>query len=83
VIISRACLSDFRPIMITTISTIAGFIPSIIQGGEGSVLWRPLAITVISGLLSSTVLTMLVIPVVCDRFLVSPALSKISEATKQ
>ncbi len=81
-IISRACLSDFRPIMITTISTIAGFIPSLIQGGEGSALWRPLAITVISGLLSSTFLTMFVIPVVCDRFLVSPALSKLHEATQ-
>jgi HAE1 family hydrophobic/amphiphilic exporter-1 len=81
-IILQACLSDFRPIMITTISTIAGFIPSLVEGGEGSALWRPLSTTVIGGLIPSTVLTMFVIPLACGRFIVSRTTSKPNEVSR-
>jgi HAE1 family hydrophobic/amphiphilic exporter-1 len=52
----------FEPIMMTSICTILGLGPMAIQRGEASELWRPLAITVISGLAFSTILTLVVVP---------------------
>lgn len=51
-----------RPIFMTTISTILGLLPMAISSEEGSNLWSPLAITVIGGLTSSTLLTLLIVP---------------------
>ncbi len=61
-------LEHFRPLMVTAVTTIAGFLPALIAGGDGSGLWRPLALTVISGLSCSTALTMFVLPVLFSRF---------------
>jgi len=51
-----------RPILMTTITTLLGLLPMAISTAEGSNLWSPLAITVIGGLISSTILTLLIIP---------------------
>ncbi len=51
-----------RPIMMTTISTGLGFVPMAISQSQSSDLWSPLAVTVIGGLLSSTILTLLILP---------------------
>ena len=51
-----------RPIVMTTISTGLGFLPMAINVGQSSDLWSPLAVTVIGGLLSSTILTLLILP---------------------
>lgn len=51
-----------RPIMMTTVSTTLGFLPMAVSWGHSSDLWSPLAITVIGGLLSSTILTLFVLP---------------------
>lgn len=51
-----------RPILMTTVSTVIGFIPMALSLGEGSELWSPLAVTVIGGLLSATFLTLFVVP---------------------
>ncbi|HTL48117.1 MAG TPA: efflux RND transporter permease subunit [Verrucomicrobiae bacterium] len=51
-----------RPIMMTTTSTILGFVPMAISSSESSNLWSPLAVTVIGGLLSSTILTLFIMP---------------------
>jgi len=51
-----------RPIMMTTATTVLGLLPMALGLGEGSELRTPMAISVISGLLASTVLTLLVIP---------------------
>ena len=51
-----------RPILVTTGSTVIGFLPMAISRGESSELWSPLAITMIGGILSSTGLTLFVIP---------------------
>jgi HAE1 family hydrophobic/amphiphilic exporter-1 len=51
-----------RPILMTTLTTILGLIPMALAWGEGAELRSPLAITVSSGLLLSTILTLLVIP---------------------
>lgn len=66
--IKQACYDRFMPIMMTTVSTVVGFIPMAIGTGEGSELWSPLAITVISGLLSSTVLTLFIVPIIVVYF---------------
>lgn len=51
-----------RPILMTTITTLLGLLPMAISTQEGSNLWSPLAITVMGGLISSTILTLLIIP---------------------
>lgn len=51
-----------RPIMMTTVSTGLGFVPMAISQSQSSDLWSPLAVTVIGGLLSSTILTLLILP---------------------
>jgi HAE1 family hydrophobic/amphiphilic exporter-1 len=53
-----------RPIVMTTLTTLFGFLPLAMGGGEGAEVRAPMAITVIGGLLVSTLLTLLVIPVV-------------------
>lgn len=58
----RACLDRLRPICMTTASTVLGFLPLALGWSESSELWRPLSITVIGGLLSSTFLTLFVLP---------------------
>lgn len=57
-----------RPILMTALSTIFGLIPLAIGFGEGSELQQPLAITVISGLISATFLTIFFIPVIYSFF---------------
>ena len=51
-----------RPILMTTITTVLGLLPMALSFGEGSELRAPLAITVASGLILSTLLTLVVIP---------------------
>lgn len=51
-----------RPILMTTITTLLGLLPMAVSTQEGSNLWSPLAITVMGGLTSSTILTLLVVP---------------------
>ena len=53
-----------RPILMTTATTVLGLLPMAIGLGEGSELRTPMALTVIGGLLTSTLLTLLVIPAV-------------------
>ena len=51
-----------RPILMTTATTVLGLLPMAIGMGEGAEIRTPMAIAVISGLISSTVLTLIVIP---------------------
>lgn len=60
--VKAACLARLRPILMTTMTTVLGLIPMAIGVGEGAEIRVPLAITVISGLTSSTFLTLVVIP---------------------
>jgi len=58
--------SRLRPIIMTTLCTLFGFLPLALALGEGAEVRSPMAITVIGGLLVSTLLTLVVIPVVYD-----------------
>ncbi|MDX5438931.1 MAG: efflux RND transporter permease subunit [Alteromonadaceae bacterium] len=58
-----------RPILLTTATTVAGLLP---LAFSSSTLWPPMAWAIISGLLASTVLTLLVIPSVCTKLIKLP-----------
>ena len=62
--IMEAGQARLRPILMTTLTTVLGLLPMAIGFGEGSELRTPMAIAVIGGLLVSTLLTLVVIPVV-------------------
>lgn len=59
----QAGLTRLRPILMTALTTILGLLPLAVGLGEGTEIQAPMAIAVIGGLLSSTVLTLVVIPV--------------------
>jgi HAE1 family hydrophobic/amphiphilic exporter-1 len=52
-----------RPIMMTTLTTVLGLLPMALGIGQGAEMRTPMAVTVIGGLLTSTLLTLLVVPV--------------------
>ncbi|KAB3534835.1 efflux RND transporter permease subunit [Alkaliphilus pronyensis] len=58
----------FRPILMTTCTTILGVLPLALGIGEGAEIQAPMAIVVIGGLLVSTILTLVVIPVIYSVF---------------
>ncbi len=63
-----ACPVRLRPILMTSIATIAGAVPAAMARGSGSEIMRPMAITVIGGVLVSTFLTLLVVPCAYSLF---------------
>jgi hydrophobic/amphiphilic exporter-1 (mainly G- bacteria), HAE1 family len=52
----------FRPILMTTLALIAGMMPVAVGVGEGGEFYRPMAVAIIGGTITSTLLTLLVIP---------------------
>ncbi len=62
--IQRACALRLRPILMTTLTTVLGLLPLALGLGEGAELRRPMAITIMAGLMVSTLLTLVVIPVI-------------------
>ena len=62
--IMEAGRARLRPILMTTLTTALGLLPMAIGFGEGAEVRTPMAITVIGGLLISTLLTLVVIPLV-------------------
>src|SRR5262249_51494452 len=62
--IYRACLERFRPILMTGLAALLGAVPMAIASGPGSDLRRPLAITIIGGLIVSQILTLYTTPVI-------------------
>ena len=58
----------FRPVMMTATVAALGLVPFLFASGPGSEIQRPLAIVVIGGLVSSTALTLLLLPVVYAAF---------------
>ena len=71
-----SCETRLRPILMTTMTTVFGMIPMALGLGEGSEFYRGMAITVIFGLAFSTILTLVLIPIlysVVDSFTVKAA----------
>jgi cobalt-zinc-cadmium resistance protein CzcA len=66
--IVRGCEIRFRPIIVSAIVAVIGFLPAALSHGIGAEIQRPLARVVIGGLISSTALTLLVLPAVYALF---------------
>jgi cobalt-zinc-cadmium resistance protein CzcA len=60
--ITRGALVRLRPVLVTALVAALGFVPMAFNTGIGSEVQRPLATVVIGGVLSSTLLTLLVLP---------------------
>jgi HAE1 family hydrophobic/amphiphilic exporter-1 len=52
-----------RPVLITTCTTLLGMLPMAVSTSDGSATWRPLGLVVVGGLSVSTLVTMLIVPV--------------------
>ncbi len=59
----QGCLNRLRPVLMTATITILSLVPLLFAQGPGSEIQRPLAVVVVGGLISSTLLTLLVLPV--------------------
>jgi cobalt-zinc-cadmium resistance protein CzcA len=66
--IVRGCEIRFRPIMVSAIVAVIGFLPAALSHGIGSEIQKPLARVVIGGLISSTALTLFALPAVFSLF---------------
>ncbi|MBN2521981.1 MAG: efflux RND transporter permease subunit [Bacteroidales bacterium] len=60
--------SRLRPVLMTAMTTILGMLPLAMSKGEGSELWSPMGITVIGGLVFSTIVTLIIVPVAYGVF---------------
>jgi cobalt-zinc-cadmium resistance protein CzcA len=69
--IEGACLR-VRPVLMTAVTTLLGLFPLLLATGTGSEVQRPLAVVVIGGLVSSTILTLLVLPALYKWFSINP-----------
>lgn len=67
-VLHRAATSRLRPVLMTALVASLGFLPMALSQGAGAEVQRPLATTVIGGLVTSTVLTLLVLPSVLNLF---------------
>jgi HAE1 family hydrophobic/amphiphilic exporter-1 len=64
----EACPVRLRPILMTSIATVAGAIPEAFAGGAGAEVIRPMAISVVGGVTVSTFLTLFVVPCAYSLF---------------
>ena len=62
VAVRDGCLLRFRPVMMTATVALLGLVPFLFATGPGSEVQRPLAVVVIGGLITSTLLTLVVLP---------------------
>ncbi|NMB38961.1 MAG: efflux RND transporter permease subunit [Firmicutes bacterium] len=66
--VQQAAAVRLRPILMTALTTILGLLPMAFATGEGSELTVPMAVTIIGGLISSTFLTLFVLPIIYTVF---------------
>ncbi|WP_375184183.1 efflux RND transporter permease subunit [Aquabacterium sp.] len=71
--VREGCVQRFRPVMMTATVALLGLVPFLFATGPGSEVQRPLAIVVIGGLISSTLLTLVVLPTLYRWFDEKPA----------
>jgi cobalt-zinc-cadmium resistance protein CzcA len=68
-VVREGAVRRLRPVMMTASICAFGLVPLLLATGPGSEIQRPLAIVVIGGLVSSTLLTLFLLPVIYQRFL--------------
>jgi cobalt-zinc-cadmium resistance protein CzcA len=72
-VLRRACALRMRPVLMTALVASLGFVPMALATGSGAEVQRPLATVVIGGLVTSTALTLFVLPTVYSLFRRPPA----------
>jgi cobalt-zinc-cadmium resistance protein CzcA len=70
--IRLGALTRLRPVVITALVASFGFVPMALATGTGAEVQKPLATVVIGGLISATLLTLVVLPALCARFAQAP-----------
>jgi HAE1 family hydrophobic/amphiphilic exporter-1 len=60
--------SRLRPVLMTTLTTLLAMVPLTLSRGEGAESWRPMGISIIGGLLFSTLITLVIVPVIYSVF---------------
>lgn len=66
--ITQSCMIRLRPVLMTALVASMGFLPMALSTGDGAEVQRPLATVVIGGLITSTLLTLLVLPAIYRTF---------------
>ena len=62
--IALSCRSRLRPVLMTSFTTMLGMLPMALSTSEGSETWQPMGVSVIGGMVFSTLITMLIVPAV-------------------
>jgi cobalt-zinc-cadmium resistance protein CzcA len=65
--IKTGTMSRVRPVVMTALMAIFGLLPAAISTGIGSETQKPLAIVIVGGLISATILTLIMFPVIVHR----------------
>ncbi|WP_348697954.1 CusA/CzcA family heavy metal efflux RND transporter [Duganella fentianensis] len=71
-VVQQGAQRRLRPVLMTASITALGLVPLLLATGPGSEIQKPLAIVVIGGLLSATLLTLILLPILYRRFGVAP-----------
>ncbi|MCA9081020.1 MAG: efflux RND transporter permease subunit [Planctomycetaceae bacterium] len=79
-LIQQAAVRRFRPIIMTTLTTVLGMLPVALGWGEGGELQAPLARVVIGGLVSGTVITLVAIPIALQLVAPKPQPDRVKSA---
>jgi cobalt-zinc-cadmium resistance protein CzcA len=74
-VVLEGSVRRLRPVMMTASIAALGLVPLLFASGPGSEIQKPLAIVVIGGLITSTALTLILLPILFRRFGVTEALT--------
>ena len=66
--IYEGAISRLRPVLMTAITSALGLIPMLISNGVGAEIQKPLATVIVGGLVTATLLTLIVVPVLFEKF---------------
>ena len=64
----KGCEMRLRPLILTSLTTMLGLAPLLLATGPGAEIQKPLAVVAIGGLVSSTILTLIILPTLYDWF---------------
>jgi cobalt-zinc-cadmium resistance protein CzcA len=82
-VVTEGAKRRLRPVLMTASITAVGLVPLLFASGPGSEIQRPLAVVVVGGLVSSTALTLLLLPILYRRFGISRAESQRAAAPEE
>jgi len=66
--VRTGCDLRFRPLLMTALTSFIGHLPMLYATGSGADIQKPLAVVVMGGLVTSTLLTLVVLPTIYDWF---------------